>query len=210
MIIKNKWIEDAKINKEEYSLMYKESIIDDEKFWKKNAGRIEWFKKFTKVKNIKYSKDDVNIKWFEDGALNVSYNCIDRHAKNRPDSIAIIWEGDDPKSSKKITYKELLKQVCKTANALKKIGVKRGDRVTIYLTMIPELAFVMLACARIGAVHSIIFGGFSAESIAGRIQDCDSEFVVTADEGVRGGKIIPLKNTTDKALETCPNVKKCF
>ncbi len=210
MIIKNKWIEDAKINKEQYSLMYEESIIDDEKFWKKNAERIEWFKKFTKVKNIKYSKDDVNIKWFEDGTLNVSYNCIDRHAKNRPDSIAIIWEGDDPKSSKKITYKELLKQVCKTANALKKIGVKKGDRVTIYLTMIPELAFVMLACARIGAVHSIIFGGFSAESIAGRIQDCDSEFVVTADEGVRGGKIIPLKTTTDKALETCPNVKKCL
>ncbi len=210
MKIKKKWIEQAKIDKDEYSLMYKESIVDNEKFWKKNAERIDWFKKFSKIKEIKYSKNEVNIKWFEDGNLNVSYNCIDRHAKKNPDNVAIIWEGDDPKESVKITYKELLKKICKTANVLKKIGIKRGDRVTIYLTMIPELAYVMLACARIGAVHSIIFGGFSAESIAGRIQDCDSEFVVTADEGVRGGKIIPLKNTTDKALETCPNVKKCL
>jgi len=210
MKIKDSWIKDAKINKDEYSLMYKESIDNNEKFWEKNAERIDWFKKFSKVKDVKYSKEEVNIKWFEDGDLNVSHNCIDRHANKNPKGIAIIWEGDDPNDSIKITYKELLKQVCKTANVLKKIGVKKGDRVTIYLTMIPELAYVMLACARIGAVHSIIFGGFSAESIAGRIKDCNSEFIVTADEGVRGGKIIPLKNTVDKALEICPNVKKCL
>ena len=210
MKIKDSWIKDAKINKDEYSLMYKESIDNNEKFWEKNAERIDWFKKFSKVKDVKYSKEEVNIKWFEDGDLNVSHNCIDRHANKNPEGIAIIWEGDDPNDSIKITYKELLKQVCKTANVLKKIGVKKGDRVTIYLTMIPELAYVMLACARIGAVHSIIFGGFSAESIAGRIKDCNSEFIVTADEGVRGGKIIPLKNTVDKALEICPNVKKCL
>ncbi len=210
MKIKDNWVKEAKINKEEYSLIYKESVDDNENFWRKHAERIDWFKKFSKVKDVKYSKEEVSIKWFEDGNLNVSYNCIDRHVKKNPDSTAIIWEGDDPKDSKKISYKELLNNVCRTANALKRIGVKKGDRVTIYLTMIPELAFVMLACARIGAVHSIIFGGFSAESIAGRIKDCNSEFIVTADEGIRGGKIIPLKNTTDKALESCPDVKKCL
>ena len=210
MKIKHNWIEEGKINKEEYSLMYKDSIDNNENFWQKHAQRIDWFKKFTKVKNVKYSKENVSIKWFEDGQLNVSYNCIDRHAKKNPNNIAIIWEGDDPNNSEKITYKQLLKNVCRAANALKKIGVKKGDRVTIYLTMIPELAYMMLACTRIGAVHSIIFGGFSADSIAGRIKDCNSEFVVTADEGIRGGKIIPLKNTTDKALESCPDVKKCI
>ena len=210
MKIKNDWIKEAKINQNEYSLMYKESIVDNENFWKKNAERIDWFKKFSKIKDIKYSKEEVNIKWYQDGNLNVSYNCIDRHAKKNPDRIAIIWEGDDPNDSEKITYKQLLSNVCKTANALKKIGVKKGDRVTIYLTMIPELAYVMLACSRIGAIHSIIFGGFSSESIAGRIKDCESKFIVTSDEGIRGGKIIPLKNTVDKALETCPNVKNCL
>ena len=210
MKIKHNWIEEGKINKEEYSLMYKDSIHNNENFWQKHAQRIDWFKKFSKVKNVKYSKENVSIKWFEDGQLNVSYNCIDRHAKKNPNNIAIIWEGDDPNNSEKITYKQLLKNVCRAANALKKIGVKKGDRVTIYLTMIPELAYMMLACTRIGAVHSIIFGGFSADSIAGRIKDCNSEFVVTADEGIRGGKIIPLKNTTDKALESCPDVKKCI
>ena len=210
MKIKNDWIKEAKINQDEYSLMYKESIVDNENFWKKNAERIDWFKKFSKTKDVKYSKEEVNIKWYQDGNLNVSYNCIDRHAKKNPDRIAIIWEGDDPNDSEKITYKQLLSNVCKTANALKKIGVKKGDRVTIYLTMIPELAYVMLACSRIGAVHSIIFGGFSSESIAGRIKDCESKFIVTSDEGIRGGKIIPLKNTVDKALETCPNVKNCL
>jgi len=210
MKIKSNWIKEAKINQDEYSLMYKESIVDNENFWKKNAERIDWFKKFSKIKDIKYSKEEVNIKWYQDGNLNVSYNCIDRHAKKNPDRIAIIWEGDDPNDSEKITYKQLLSNVCKTANALKKIGVKKGDRVTIYLTMIPELAYVMLACSRIGAVHSIIFGGFSSESIAGRIKDCESKFIVTSDEGIRGGKIIPLKNTVDKALETCPNIKNCL
>ena len=210
MKIKDEWISNAKINNDEYSSMYKQSIEDGDSFWKKHAGRIDWFKKFTKIKDVKYSSDEVNIKWFEDGELNVSYNCIDRHAKINPNKVAIIWEGDDPNNTKKITYEELKKNVCKTANVLKKIGIKKGDRVTIYLTMIPELAYVMLACARIGAIHSIIFGGFSADSIAGRVQDCESEFVITADEGVRGGKTIPLKDTTDKALLSCPNVKKCL
>ncbi len=210
MKIKHNWISNAKINSDEYISMYKESIDNGDNFWSKQADRIDWFKKFTKIKNVKYSKKEVDIKWFEDGSLNVSVNCVDRHATKTPDKTAIIWEGDDPKNTKHISYKELLNNVCRSANALKKIGVKKGDRVTIYLTMIPELAYIMLACARIGAVHSIIFGGFSAESIAGRIQDCGSEFVVTADEGVRGGKIIPLKETTDTALENCPNVKKCL
>ena len=210
MKIRPEWIDNAKINSETYDSMYKESINDNDSFWGKQAERIDWFEKFTKIKNVKYSNKEVSIKWFEDGQLNVSYNCIDRYVKKNPDKIAIIWEGDDPKDTKKITYKELFENVCKTANVLKKIGIKKGDRVTIYLTMIPELAYTMLACARIGAVHSIIFGGFSAESIAGRIQDCDSEFVITADEGIRGGKTIPLKKTTDKALESCPNVKKCL
>ncbi len=210
MEIKKDWLEHAKVNEEKYSSMYDNSLQNNDEFWADQAQRVNWIKKFTKIKDIKYSKDDVSIKWFEDGNLNVSYNCIDRHAKNNPDKVAIIWEGDDPNETKKITYKELLINVSKAANVLKKIGVKKGDRVTIYLTMIPELAYIMLACARIGAVHSIIFGGFSAESIAGRIKDCKSEYVVTADEGVRGGKAIPLKLTTDKALETCPDVKKCL
>ncbi|MDC3023388.1 acetate--CoA ligase [Pelagibacteraceae bacterium] len=210
MKIEEHWIKEGKINSENYELLYKESIENGDDFWSKQGDRINWVKKYTKIKNVKYSNNDVNIKWYEDGKLNVSSNCIDRHAEENPDKIAIIWEGDNPNDSKKITYKELLLNVSKAANVLKKIGVKKGDRVTIYLTMIPELAYIMLACARIGAVHSIIFGGFSAESIAGRIKDCKSEYVVTADEGVRGGKNIPLKLTTDKALESCPNVKKCL
>ncbi len=210
MKIRSEWIENSKVDKDKYLLMYNESINDGDNFWKKQANRIDWNEKFTKIKNVKYSSDDVSIKWFEDGKLNVSYNCIDRYADKNPDRIAIIWEGDNPNDTKEITYKELLDNVSKVSNVLKKLGVKKGDRVTIYLTMIPELAYTMLACARIGAVHSIIFGGFSAESIAGRIQDCKSEFVITADEGVRGGKKIPLKETTDKALQKCPDVKKCL
>ena len=210
MEIKKEWLEHAKIGEEKYSSMYDNSLQNNDEFWTDQAQRVDWIKKFTKIKDIKYSKDDVSIKWFEDGNLNVSYNCIDRHAENTPDKIAIIWEGDNPNETKKITYRDLLINVSKAANVLKKIGVKKGDRVTIYLTMIPELAYIMLACARIGAVHSIIFGGFSAESIAGRIKDCKSEYVVTADEGIRGGKTIPLKLTTDKALESCPDVKKCL
>ena len=210
MEIKKNWIEEGKIDSETYSSLYNYSIENNENFWKTQGERIDWYKKYTKTKNVKYSAKDVSIKWFEDGELNVSYNCIDRHAKKNPDRVAIIWEGDDPKETKKITYNELLLNVSKAANVLKKIGVKKGDRVTIYLTMIPELAYIMLACSRIGAVHSIIFGGFSADSIAGRIQDCGSEFVVTANEGIRGGKKIPLKLITDQALETCPEVKKCL
>ena len=210
MEIEKQWIEDAKVDVQKYTSLYNESITNGDSFWNEQGQRLHWYKKYTKIKNVNYSSSDVNIKWYEDGELNVSYNCIDRFAKEDPNRIAIIWEGDDPKDTKKITYKELLLNVSKTANVLKKIGVKKGDRVTIYLTMIPELAYVMLACARIGAIHSIIFGGFSADSIAGRVKDCGSEYIVTADEGIRGGKSIPLKTTTDKALETCPDVKKCL
>ncbi len=210
MEIKDHWKKNALVDEKKYLSMYKDSIENNENFWNQQGGRINWKKKYSKTKNIKYSSKDVSIKWYYDGTLNVSENCIDRHAKKTPNKIAIIWEGDDPSNSQKITYKELLQQVNKTANALKEIGVQKGDRVTIYLTMIPELAYVMLACARIGAIHSIIFGGFSANSIAGRILDCKSDFVVTADEGLRGGKSIPLKETVDKALLQCPNVKKCL
>ena len=210
MEIKDHWKKNALVDEKKYLSMYKDSIENNENFWNQQGGRINWKKKYSRTKNIKYSSKDVSIKWYYDGTLNVSENCIDRHAKKTPNKIAIIWEGDDPSNSQKITYKELLQQVNKTANALKEIGVQKGDRVTIYLTMIPELAYVMLACARIGAIHSIIFGGFSADSIAGRILDCKSDFVVTADEGLRGGKSIPLKETVDKALLQCPNVKKCL
>ena len=196
--IKKSWEQEAKVNKKEYDDIYKNSISKNDEFWSNHGKRIEWFKPYTKIKDVIYSKDKVDIKWFYDGKTNVSYNCVDRYAKSDPDKIAIIWEGDDPNNVKKISYKDLYYNVCKTANALKAIGVKKGDRVTIYLTMIPELAFVMLACARIGAVHSIIFGGFSSESIAGRIKDCNSEYLITADEGIRGGKTIPLKKIANK------------
>ena len=208
--IRENWIQNAKVNKNDYALLYEKSINKNEEFWREQGKRVDWIKPFSKIKDVKYSSKDVVIKWYYDGSLNVSYNCIDRHALNTPDKVAIIWEGDDPKTSKKITYKELLENVCKAANVLKKIGVKKGDRVTIYLTMIPELAYMMLACSRIGAIHSIIFGGFSADSIAGRIQDCKSEYIITADEGIRGGKIISLKQIVDTALKKCPDVKKCI
>ena len=185
--IKNEWVKEAYVNSEEYEKKYKESINENEFFWDKEGKRIDWIRQYTKIKDVKFSNKDVKIKWFYDGTLNASVNCIDRHLDSNGDKVAIIWEGDDPNISKKITYKELHNNVCRAANGLKKIGVKKGDRVTIYLTMIPELAYVMLACARIGAIHSIIFGGFSAESIAGRIKDCKSNFIVTADEGIRGG-----------------------
>ena len=208
--ISKKWAKSAYVDKAQYEAKYKLSIKDNEGFWKKEGKRIDWIKPYKKIKDVKYSKTDVKIKWFYDGTLNASANCIDRHLKDRKNKTAIIWVGDDPKDSKHITFKELHQSVCKTANGLKDLGIKKGDKVTIYLTMIPELAYVMLACARIGAVHSIIFGGFSPDSISGRINDCQSDYIITADEGVRGGKIIPLKKIVDEALEKCPNVKKCI
>ncbi|MBB3236069.1 acetate--CoA ligase [Phyllobacterium endophyticum] len=190
----------ALIDNDTYLSWYKQSIKDPEKFWAKHGKRIDWFKPFTKVKNTSF-EGKVAIKWFEDGVTNVSYNCIDRHLKKRGDQVAIIWEGDNPYLDKKITYNELYEQVCRLANVLKKHGVKKGDRVTIYMPMIPEASYAMLACARIGAIHSVVFGGFSPDALAGRIVDCESTFVITADEGLRGGKPIPLKDNTDKAID---------
>ena len=185
--VPSKWSKSAYVDKKQYEKKYKLSIKDNEGFWKKEGKRIDWIKPYKKIKDVKYSKTEVKIKWFYDGTLNASANCIDRHIKSKKNKTAIIWVGDDPKESKQISYKELHKKVCKAANVLKSLGIKKGDRVTIYLTMIPELAYIMLACARIGAIHSIIFGGFSPDSIAGRINDCQSDYIVTADEGVRGG-----------------------
>ena len=209
IIVKNDWEKNAHLNKDKYEKMYNESIQNPENFWSKQALSIDWFKPFTEesVKKIDFSKENLEIKWFYDGKLNVSYNCIDRHLESKSDSTAIIWEGDNPEESKHISYKELHNEVCLMANVLKKRGVQKGDRVTIYMPMIPEASYAMLACARIGAIHSVIFGGFSPDSIADRIIDCKSDFIITADEGYRAGKIIPLKNNVDEALKRCENVK---
>ena len=198
------------ITKEIYEDLYKKAQSNPEIFWGEIGKRIDWIKPFTKIKDVTWSKDNVDINWYHDGTLNVSENCIDRHLKDKSDQVAIIWEGDDPSESLKITYKELHKNVCRFANGLKSKGVSKGDRVTLYMPMIPEAAYAMLACSRIGAVHSVVFGGFSPEALAGRILDCNSHYVITADEGLRGGKIIPLKKNTDEALEKCPDVKNVF
>ena len=194
------------VDEAKYHEMYAESLRDPDAFWGEHGKRIDWISPYTKVKNTLYSKEDVSIKWYEDGTLNACVNCIDRHLEARGDDIAIIWEGDEPDQDAKITYRQLYEQVCRFANVLKQQGVGKGDRVTIYMPMIPEAAYAMLACARIGAIHSVVFGGFSPDALAGRIQDCDSSCVITADEGIRGGRKIPLKANTDAALEQCPGV----
>ena len=197
----------AHVDNDGYLEMYKRSVEDAEGFWAEHGKRIEWTKPYTQVKDVTYGSDNVEIKWFYDGKLNVAHNCIDRHLEKRADKVAIIWEGDDPSEDAKITYRELHQHVCKFANVLKTQGVKKGDRVTIYMPMIPEAAYAMLACARIGAVHSVVFGGFSPDALAGRVEDCDSSVVITADEGLRGGKAVPLKANTDAAAELCGNIQ---
>ena len=202
------WKKKAYVDDAAYKKMYAESVKDPAKFWAREAKRLDWFKAPSKIKNTSFDHANVSIKWYEDGILNVSHNCIDRHLKKRGGQVAIIWEGDDPYYDKKITYNELHEQVCRFANVLKRNGAKKGDRITIYMPMIPEAAYAMLACTRIGAVHSVVFGGFSPDSLAGRINDCDSKLIITADEGLRGAKKVPLKVNTDEALKRCAGNEK--
>ncbi len=197
----------AIIDKERYQEMYSESINDPDAFWSKHGLRVDWIKPFTKIKNVSYEHPNVSIKWFEDGELNVSANCIDRHLDSRGEQTAIIWEGDDPSESKHVTYSELHQQVSKLANVYKNLGLSKGDRVVLYMPMIPEAAYAMLACARIGAIHSIVFAGFSPEALAARVEGCKASLIVTADEAPRGGKNTPLKSNVDKALEICGDVQ---
>ena len=201
------FIANAKINKADYDNMYAQSINNPDHFWSEHGKRVDWIKPYSKIKDVDYSYPNVSIKWFEDGQLNVSANCIDRHLEKRGDQTAIIWEGDNPDDSKHITYSELHREVCKLSNVYKKLGVKKGDRVVLYIPMIPEAAYAMLACARIGAIHSIVFAGFSPEALASRIEDCGASLLVTADEAPRGGKVTPLKTNVDKALNICGDIK---
>jgi len=198
------WQKRALVDDAKYKEMYARSVKDPNGFWAEHAKRVDWIKPFSKVKNTSFDPHNVSIKWFEDGTLNACYNCVDRHVAKRGDQTALIWEGDDPKDAKTVTYRQLLAEVSRFANVLKKQGVKKGDRVTIYMPMILEAAYAILACARIGAVHSVIFGGFSPDSIAGRVDDCKSDVIVTADEGLRGGRKIPLKENVDAACEKAP------
>jgi len=186
---------------QKYQEMYKDSIENNESFWDKQGHRLDWIKDYTQVKDVSFNKEDLHIKWYSDGVLNVSYNCIDRHLKDKADQTAIIWEGDNPEESENISYKKLYQEVCKMANSLKKLGIAKGDCVTLYMPMIPEAAYAMLACARIGAIHSIVFGGFSPDALANRIINCKSKLVITADRGMRGGKSIPLKKNVDLASD---------
>jgi acetyl-CoA synthetase len=196
----------GKISEAEYSRLYEQSLADPDRFWAEHGKRVDWIKPFSEVRNVAF-EGDVHIAWYEDGTLNASHNCIDRHLPRRAEQTAILWEGDDPSEDRRVTYRELHEAVCRLANALKDRGVRKGDRVTIYLPMIPEAAFAMLACARIGAVHSVVFGGFSPDSLVGRIRDCRSTVLITADEGRRGGRTIPLKRNADDALRHCPEVR---
>ena len=201
------FVANAKINKADYDNMYAQSINNPDHFWSEHGKRVDWIKPYSKIKDVDYSYPNVSIKWFEDGQLNVSANCIDRHLEKRGEQTAIIWEGDNPDDSEHITYSELHREVCKLSNVYKKLGVKKGDRVVLYIPMIPEAAYAMLACARIGAIHSIVFAGFSPEALASRIEDCGASLLVTADEAPRGGKITPLKTNVDKALNICGDIK---
>ena len=198
--VPSQWAQKAYVDDAHYQSMYAASVNDPNAFWGEHGKRIDWFTPYTKVKNTSYDPGHVSIKWFEDGVTNVAYNCVDRHLETRGDQVAIIWEGDSPDESRKITYRELSSEVNKLANVLRNRGVEKGDRVTIYLPMIPEAAFAMLACARLGAIHSIVFGGFSPDSLGGRIADCGSKVVITADEGLRGGRKVPLKANVDAAV----------
>ena len=196
----------AHVDAQQYEAMYRASVADPEAFWSEQGRAVDWLRPYTQVRDVSYARDDVHIRWFHDGTLNVCANCVDRHLASRRDQAAIVWEGDRPGDSRTVSYGELHEEVCRMANVLLKRGVQRGDRVTIYMPMIPEAAYALLACARIGAVHSVVFGGFSPDSLAERILDCGSTFVITADEGPRGGKLVPLKENTDRALRRCPDV----
>ena len=202
------WAERAFVNEASYERLYNQSVTNPEVFWGEAGKRLDWMRPYSKVKSTSFKPGHVSIRWFEDGTLNVSSNCIDRHLATRGDHVAIIWEGDNPNESEQITYRQLHERVQRFANVLKKHGAKKGDRITIYLPMIPEAAYAMLACARIGAVHSIVFGGFSPDSVQNRVDDAESKLIITADEGLRGGKPVPLKKNVDAALAKCKGGEK--